>query len=289
MGYVALDEFAMYRIGTGAWQRFGNVQGGDVGSPGHDMSHNDGVGGMDDWAWGMIKPSATIECIHKGETLLANCLRGTWNALPAAVGIWGGVLNATSPLSHIVSGGYVDELTAGCGGIGELVKITYKVSGLLDLPTVCTGGQVATNVVTEPFSWQAGAVTIASGACGVQDFSLKVANNLAQNSSLDAKATGVQRFPEEIDPGNEEITLSVTIDTPLSADLLADFPDDLPITASLRIGNGFTNNIFTFAKLYYKEQPTKLLTGADKITWALELETKHNPRMSEGAAGLVIS
>ncbi len=287
--YLALDDFAQYGIGTAASVAFGNIQGGAVFSNEGSFSHQEGAAGQDDIVWELSKPTAKVETIYKGESLLANCLRSVWNGMPPEISFLGGVLSTTASLAAQISSAYVNKLKVACGGVGEPVKVDYDLIGVDCVPTMASSSDVATITATDPFVWQEGAVTINGVGCRCQSFEINVENGLTHDSSLDAKAAGSQRVAECIDVGSEKVSASFEVRVPLGT---LDFSDDtptLPIDASVVISNGYTSKTITLRGLYLKPIETELLRGEDKHTWKIEGESRYNSLRSAATAAITIA
>lgn len=286
--YIALDDFAQYRIGTAESVAFGNFQGGAILGNEGSFKHEQGGGGQDDIVWDMSKPTASVQTVYKGESLLTSCLRSTYNALPPVVSFWGGVLGSAAGCSGLMATAYVNAVEISCGGVGEAIKVNYDFIGLGVTPTSATAGQIATATPTAPFTWQAGAVTLDDTALRCQSFSVKAENGLTHDSSLDAKASGSQRVAECIDVGSEKVSASFEVRTPPWLDFTADTPT-LPIDADLTISNGYTTHTITLRGLYLQPFETELLSGEDKHVWRLEAEARYDSLRSAATAAIEIA
>jgi hypothetical protein len=285
--YLAFDDFAQYAVGTAATVAFGNFQGGHVNGNEGSFKHEEGGSGQDDIIWDMSKPTAAVQTVYKGETLLINCQRSTWNGMPPQVALWGGIIS-TATLAALMATAYVNKCKIACGGVGEAVKVDYDFIGLGVARNVVTAGQVATATPTAPFSWQAGAVTIGAAGLICQSFEVNVDNGMTHDSSLDAAAANSQRLAEEIDLGSEKISGSFDVRIPPELDFTLDTPT-LPINASIVIGNGYTTRTLTMTGLYVKPFETPLLAGDAKHSFKLDWETKYNPLRSQAGAALSIA
>lgn len=280
--YVALDDFAEYAVGTAATVVFGNIQGGTVRADEGGYAHQEGAAGQDDIVWDMVKPTARVETIYKGESLPQYAARSTWNALPTPVKFRGGVIS-TSTMAVYIATAYVNALEVACGGIGEAVKVNYDLIGLAAQDVVATAGSVTAPTPTAPYVWHAGAVTIGGVACRCQSFTAKIENGLTHDSSLDAKAKGAQRLPEAIDVGTEKVSASFEVRVPPYLDFTRDTPT-LPIEAQVVLSNGYTTKTLTLRDLYLKPFGTELIRGEDKHSWTIECESRFNALRSAATA-----
>jgi hypothetical protein len=278
MSYSPLDSWCEYKIGTAATLAFGNVPNFELGGLGQEVQHDPGIGGQDDIHWPLLKPTARVESVFKGESLLLSCTRSTVSGLPPQVILRGGILHATATLSDVFTG-YVEELSLECGGVGEAVKATYDLIGLSAAPAVTTVGQAATAAATAPYVWHAGAVTINGAALVCQSFRAGVKNNLDAQSSLDLKTSGVQRVAELVEPGDEEVTATFTVKSPATQDLTRDIPT-MPVTAVLKVANGYTSRVVTLNNLYLSDKPRRIAAGDRAVTWELAMQSRHNSLQS---------
>jgi len=288
MSYIGLDDFCQFAIMTGATAPVGNIQGGSIGANEGSFSHVEGAGGQDDIVWDMVKPSASIQTMYKGESLIDNALRSVWNGLPAQIHVWGGVLDDTLPLSFTQTG-YINSLEMSCGAVGEAVAVNYDVVSLTNTLATADSSDIATAAATAPFVWHEGSATIGSAALSCRSFSVKVENGLTHDGDLDAKADGSQRLPDAVDPGNETVTARFTVAVPPELDFTLDTPT-LPIDASVVIGNGYTTKTVTLVGLYVKPFGAELLSGGgDKHTWELDCEAKLNTLKSAATVAIAIT
>jgi hypothetical protein len=287
MSYIALDDFFQYGVETAASVCVGNFQGGSVFGNEGGFKHEEGGAGQDDIVWDLDKPTASVQTVYKGESLLTSAMRTTFNALPPRVSFLGGVA-ATATLAMQVATAYVNTLKLACGGVGEAVKADYDLIALGATYTSATQGQLATATPTAPFVWQSGAVTINSAACRCQSFEVTVENGLTHDSSLDAKASGSQRVAEAIDVGSEKVSASFEVRVPPFLEFNRDTPT-LPLDASIVIGNGYTLHTLTLRDLYFKPIETELLAGEDKHSWKIDCEAKYNSLKSNATSALSIA
>lgn len=286
--YVGLDDFCQFSVGTGATAPFGNIQGGSIGANEGSFKHVEGAGGQDDIIWDLVKPSASIKTVYKGEALLTNCQRTVWNGLPPQIHIWGGVLDDSVARSYKQTG-YVNGLEIACGAVGDPVEVNYDVLSMTNTLATAGTANVATAAATAPFVWHAGAATINAVAMSCRAFSVKLENGMSHDADLDAKASGSQRLPDQIDPGNEVVTARFTVAAPPTLNFAQDTPT-LPINASVVISNGYTTKTLTLTGLYIKPFGAELLKGGgDKHTWELDCEAKLNTLKSAVAQALAIA
>lgn len=274
MGWVGLDDFCQFGIGGASSVAFGDIQGGVLGEVDQTLNHSDGAGGQDNLWFGMAIPKGTVETIYKGETLLDNVERTTYNGLPPGVEIWGGALDPTTALTNKI-GGYIDRCRVSCGEVGGAVQVAYDIVGTTMTSITATLGQIATPSTTAPFVWAGGAVTIDGAAHGCQSFECELNNNLKPESSLDAHAAGVKRLPEIVEPGNEEVTARFVVKVPITFNPVADTPTG-PFVASVQLGNGYTTKTLTLRQLFLTQQPIQLERGDTTHTFELAFESRHN-------------
>ncbi len=284
--YVGLDDFVEYRVGTAATVAFGNASG-EITDDGA-FKHEEGAAGQDDIIWDMHQPKASVKSVYKGESLIANAQRSSYNGMPPVISLAGGVVGGTN-LARSIATGYVNEMEIACGGVGEAVMVNYDIIGLKATPVTYTSGQVAAVIPTAPFTWQDAAVTIGTQALSCQDFSVKLENGLRHSSSLDVKTAGSERIPEEIVIGSEKVSASFTVrGLPAGINFTDDVPT-LPITASIVIGNGYTTKTLTLRDLYIKPWGIEILKGDEIHDFKLECESRYNPLRSAATAALSIA
>ena len=287
MAFIGLDEFAQVSIAGGATQAFGNVSGGEIGTAEQDINHNLGIGAQDDINWGMVIPGASIETIYKNEDLLDNCHRSVWNGLPTYCNVQGGIMHATSALAWQIASAYVDSVSVECGGIGEVVNVTYDlVATGATSAALSVGAGVATPTAgnaQSAFRWEQGAVTLsvtgaASAAYRTRNISVELSNNLNLDSDLDVKATGSRRLPTMIEPGDEEVSVSMSVEQPtIGFDPFNDAPSG-PYNITWAISDGTNTKTFTLRHLFLTGIPVSLESGSDKVVYDLEFESLTNAR-----------
>lgn len=283
MSWVALDDFAQFGIAGAATVAFGDTQGGVLGQTDQRLNHSEGAGGQDNLWFGLCVPRGTVESIYKGEALFSSGVaRTTYDGLPSAVEIWGGILDATTALSYKIDG-YIDKCRLSCGGVGEAVQVAYDIVGTTMTAITATAGQIATPSTTAPFVWAAGAVTIDGAARACQSFEIELQNNLKPGSSLDVKTTNKRRLPEIIEPGNEVVSARFVVKVPITFWGAADTPS-LPFTGTIQIGNGYTTKTLTLRALYITEEPVRLERGDTTHTFELAAESAHNALKSASTA-----
>lgn len=287
MSYIALDDFFQYGVETAASVCVGNFQGGSVFGNEGGFKHEEGGAGQDDIVWDLDKPTASLQTVYKGESLLTSALRTTFNGMPPRVSFLGGV-SASATLAMQVATAYINKIKIACGGIGEAVKVDYDFIALGATYTSATQGQLATATPTAPFVWQAGAVTVSGAACRCQSFEVNGENGMTHDGSLDAHTSGSQRVAEAIDVGSEKVSASFEVRTPPFLEFNRDTPT-LPVDASIVIGNGYTLHTLTLRGLYYKPIETELLAGEDKHSWKIDCEPKYNSLKSAGTGALSIA
>ncbi len=284
MSYIGLDEYCEYGIGGAPTIAFGNVQGGFINDLGNEIAHEEGIMGQDDIVWNGLKPVASVESVYKGETFIDQATRTVWNGLPPAVQVRGGIIHATATLSAL-GNGYINELEAGCGAIGEAVKARYDLVLLTCTPQVVT--TAATPAATAPFVWHAGAVTINNLALECQSWQARLNNGLDWDFHQDIKTAGSQRLPAAIRPGSEVVQLRATVRGHMFIDLTRDVPT-MPIGAAILVGNGYTTKTITLRQLYLRSMPTPFAGPAEVVEWELDLESRHNTRISAATAPITI-
>lgn len=282
MGWVGLDDFCQFGVGGAASVAFGDIQGGVLGSIDQTLNHSDGAGGQDNVWFGMATPKGTVDTIYKGESLLDNVERTTYNDLPPAVEIWGGALDASVALTYKLNG-YVDKCRVSCGAVGDAVQVAYDVVGTTMTSITATAGQIASPASTAPFVWSAGAVTIDGAAHACQSFEVELNNNLRPESSLDAKSANSRRLPEIVEPGTEEVTGRFVVKVPIAFNGVADTPS-LPFGATIQIGNGYTTKTLTLRQLFLTQEPITLEKGDTTHTFEIAFESRHNSLKSAGTA-----
>lgn len=281
--YLGLDDFAQYSVGTAPTVAFGNFLGeySDAGA----YRHEQGAAGQDDIIWELHQPRVTIRSVYKGESLIANCQRSTYNGMPPRISFRGGVLSPAT-LAVDMPTAYVNVLEIACAGIGEAVRVDYEIMGLQASPLAVTAASAP--VATAPFVWHAGAVTVDGIACRCQEFTVRLENGLTWDSSLDAKPAGSQRIAECIDVGSEKVTVRLGLKSPPVWDFTRDAPT-MPIDVSLVIGNGYTSRTIQIQGAYVKPYSTEFVRSDERHVWTLEGEVRYDSLRSAGQAALVIT
>lgn len=276
MAYTALDMTVEYSIDGTAYSQFGRRQSATLGFE-QSVEHRTGGRGDDSIAFGLVHGTGSLNWLPTDKGFLtaitggARASSGYPGTLPTAFKIKGGSDDAAS--AYAQSNCYINELTLE-GAVGEALSITANwVAGTVTELTTWTPGTAPSG---SPMEWYKATCKIGGSAYTMESFSATLNHNLKPYGSLDAGTAGTLRWVEGFLPGNEAVTASAQLRTPLGVDLICDDPQSTTYDLSIVWTNGTATLTLALSDMVVTGMPIELGGADDEVFWAVEFEAPLN-------------
>ena len=239
---------------------------------GGEWKENIGLGGQVTGYRDMVVPVGNVSTMLQTGTLLAHIKPATLGALPAIIAkIQGGVMT-TANASRLHTSCYIKTFKFACAkGGAVMADYSWGALGETAAQTVASGA-IAAKQTALPYVWHAQTPTFgAAAALACQSWEVSGETGIEFFTSLDHKASGVQRLPEAVDPGLWSVNLTAAVRVNPSFDLTADWPTAYGFKVIATNGTGtFTIDMTGGNKVQMNKNPIVLAKGKDAVVYQVE-------------------
>lgn len=278
MPYTALDVAAQWAA-AGTLPTFAKMGRRQSCTLDYDQAveHRTGGQGEDSIAFGLLYATGNLNWLIQDGAFLtainggARATSGYPGSLPTEFQAQGGT-DDDAVIRH-QTGCRTNELMLE-SAVGEALAAT--ITWFASLETDPGTWTLAAALSADPMEWYKADCGIDGSYYTMESISGTLNHGLRGYGSQDPGTTGQLRWVEGFLPGNEAVTASAQIRTPLGVDLTADDPQNTTYDLTSVFTNGTNTLTWTLAGLVATSVPFELGSSDDEIFWAIDFEAPLN-------------
>ena len=269
-GSVGLLQCCEHSVAGTDFLAFDKVESGAMDYDGGEVKENIGVGGQAAIYRDMLIPVGNVSTMLQTATMISHIKPASVGALPAIIEKIQGGVHTTANASRLHEDCYIRTWKFSCAR-GGVVMAEYAWGALLETEKQ-TIASAATKQTAVPYVWHAETTTFGtSSALSCQSWEVSGETGVSFETSLDTKASGVQRLPEWVDPGMFTAKLTATVRVDPALDLKADWPSTYGFKVIATNGTGtFTIDMTGSNKVQMNKDPIQLVKGQDAVLYQIE-------------------
>ena len=267
---VGLNEVLEHSVAGSTFAAFDQVTSGNMTYEGGDVQEEIGAGGQAIEYRDMVTPVGSANTVLQTLGLLACAKPAAVGSLPPIIAkIQGGPLSTTNR-GRLHQSCYLRKVTIACSAKG-VITVAYDWLALTSAKaTIATAQAKQTNTT---FHWNDVDTQFEALGYKAQSWSVELTNDIIAKTSLDLKAAGSQRLPEQIDPGNFSAVLKASLRIPLDVadDFIADYPTRFGFKVVAKnsdtVKKTFTLDMTGGSKLSKSGDPIEIVRGSEEVLY----------------------
>ncbi len=270
---VGLNQLFEHSVAGSTFLACDNATGGGMSYEGGEIKEEEGTGGQVVEYRDMVVPTGNVTTSLQTGNLLACIKPASVGALPPVVAkMRHGTIDVADGKTQ--SSCYFKTVKLSCAR-GGIVAVEYSWLALTEVSgeTYATAETKQTGAV---FPWHDLDPQFDAGGLKCVSWEATVETGIVADTDEDLKTSGVQRLPQEINPGGFQVSFSASVKTRRSFDFKADLPARLgfKVTSTNADGKLFTLDLTGGNKLGINSDPTELNKGSDTVLYKIEGKTR---------------
>lgn len=271
---VGINQLFEHSVAGSVYAAFDNATGGGMSYEGGEIKEEEGTGGQVVEYRDMVVPTGNVTTSLQTTNLLACIKPASVGALPPIIEkIQHGVV-ATANAGRLQEDCYLKTVKLSCAK-GGIITAEYSWLALLETKNT-TIASAAAKQTGACFPWHDQDPQFDAAGLKCVSWEVTVETGIVADTSQDLKTSGVQRLPEEMNPGGFQCTFSARVKTPRAYDFTVDVPETIgfAVTSTNADNKTFTLTMTGGSKIRLNGDPLELGKGTDTVLYQIDGKTK---------------